>query len=580
MPDVTINVKAVDNATGVLRGVANFVGGAFQFAFGGLLRDGILAATDALRDLTLGSVGAASSLSESLNKVNVVFGEAADEVIRFADNAALGLGQSRAQALEAAGTYGNLLTSIGLLPDAAADMSISLVTLASDLASFNNASPTETLLALRSALTGEFEPMRRFGAALSAASVEAKALELGLAATTEEITPAIKAQAAYALILEQTTNAQGDFARTSEGLANSQRTLSAVWQDLKATIGQAVVPALEGLIQGVIMPAIPTVQAFAQNFSQGFGQQIPAAVAQVQAAAKPVFDFLIGALPQVSEALAPVREAVLNVAAAFAESMPRIQQYVADMAAFVMAQVNQLSPQLIENISTTLNQLAIFWENHGETIMAVVNFAFRTIATTVGVVLNSLTSVIAAALQLINGDFEGAWTTIVDMVRTNWEMILSIVGTNLDAFMATWRGNWELAKTIVVTIWNQIVEAVRATIARFVEIGSGIIDGIISGIRGAVGRLVDAAIAAALSALAGAKAALGIESPSKVFAGIGANMMEGMAQGITQNAGKPVGAVQAVSNATTNQYGSNTYNFYGVQADMEWAYLRAQAGSY
>jgi hypothetical protein len=55
--------------------------------------------------------------------------------------------------------------------------------------------------------------------------------------------------------------------------------------------------------------------------------------------------------------------------------------------------------------------------------------------------------------------------------------------------------------------------------------------------------------------------------------------MAGMAQGISGNADQPIGAVRAVSNATTNNSGGNTYNYYGVLGDMDMAYQSARAGA-
>lgn len=188
------------------------------------------------------AVNAASDLEESINKVGVVFGESAQEVLDWSKTSATAMGQSQHAALEAAGTFGNLFTSMGVGRDQAADLSTELVQLASDLASFNNVSPEEALIALRSGIVGEIEPLRRFGVSLSAAAVESKALEMGLAATSKELTEQDKILARYELILQQTANAQGDFARTSDGLANQQRIFAANMQNAAATIGQAFAP--------------------------------------------------------------------------------------------------------------------------------------------------------------------------------------------------------------------------------------------------------------------------------------------------------------------------------------------------
>ena len=190
----------------------------------------------------------ASSYAESLNKINVVFETSAKVIEDWSKDAAKNLGMSQQAALEAAGTYGNLFTAQGMGVDKAADMSMALVQLAADLASFNNAAPEEVLLALRSGLSGEIEPLKKFGIAMNEATMKAKAMELGLGDNIQALSEAEKIQVRYAIILDQTAKAQGDFARTSEGLANQLRTLKGNWGDTLKILGEKLVPIVEKML--------------------------------------------------------------------------------------------------------------------------------------------------------------------------------------------------------------------------------------------------------------------------------------------------------------------------------------------
>lgn len=203
------------------------------------------------------AVEGASDTEESLNKVRVVFDETAGEIEDFAKDSAKNLGLSQQAALEAAGSFGNLFDSLGLARPEATKMSKEVLTLAADLASFNNIDPTEALEKLQSGLVGQAKPLRELGVNISEAAVQAKALQLGLGGVGRELTEAEKVTARYALIVEQTKNAQGDFARTSDGLANSQRIAKAEMDDLAAEMGKALLPImaegtkiLKGLIEG------------------------------------------------------------------------------------------------------------------------------------------------------------------------------------------------------------------------------------------------------------------------------------------------------------------------------------------
>lgn len=226
---------------GAGRSLSGLTAGVSTFALGATAAVGTLAAgVAAVRNFA----SAASDMAETQSKVGVVFGESAEAVRRWSEDSARAMGLSQQKALEAAATVGNFAQALGVARDAAAPMSQAIVQLAGDLASFNNASPEDTLIALRSGLAGETEPMRRLGVAINATTVEAKALEMGFERVNGALTEGAKVQARYALIMEQTKSAQGDFARTSDGLANQQRTLTANFEDLRAKLGAGVTPAL------------------------------------------------------------------------------------------------------------------------------------------------------------------------------------------------------------------------------------------------------------------------------------------------------------------------------------------------
>ncbi len=230
---------------------ATAAGAAFAVKYG---RDAILAASD---------------LAETVSKVGVIFGDSAKQVEAFAQEAATTLGQSQKQALDAAATFAVFGKSAGLAGDDLVKFSTDFTTLASDLASFNNTSPEEAILAIGSALRGEAEPLRRYGVLLDDASLRQAALELGIISTTKNaLTPQQKVLAAQELIFRQTGDAQGDFARTSDGLANSQRILAAQLDNVKTTIGTALLPIATELFGEFSRRLIPAVQGFADTFQE------------------------------------------------------------------------------------------------------------------------------------------------------------------------------------------------------------------------------------------------------------------------------------------------------------------------
>lgn len=213
------------------------------------------------------SIKLASDLNESLNKTKVVFGQASKTVTDFASTAAESFGISERSALEAAANFGNLAQSAGIAEAASADMSVKLVQLAADLASFNNVDPSVALEKLQAGLAGEARPLREFGVFISEARVQTEAYRSGIAKVGQELTDAQKVQARYNIIFQDTSKAQGDFARTvGESLPNQIRVFKAELEDTGAELGKAFLPLMTNLLS-VAKDIIPVLKFLATNLS-------------------------------------------------------------------------------------------------------------------------------------------------------------------------------------------------------------------------------------------------------------------------------------------------------------------------
>lgn len=211
-----------------------------------------IAAAFAAREIirfTKQTIDAASDLNETLSKSQQIFGDASKAVEEFASNSAKQFGMSKQTAIDAAASFGVFGKSAGLTGKDLSTFSTDLVALSADLASFGNTTPEEAALALGAALRGEAEPIRRFGVLLDDATLRQEALSMGIINNTKQaLTPQQKVLAANAAILKQTADAQGDFARTSEGAANQQRILEATFKDLQTEIGQKLLPTFNSAL--------------------------------------------------------------------------------------------------------------------------------------------------------------------------------------------------------------------------------------------------------------------------------------------------------------------------------------------
>jgi hypothetical protein len=249
------------------------------------------------------AVKAASDLGETISKVNVLFGDTAKDIERFAEGAAKSLGQTKQQALDAAATFATFGRSAGLSGKDLATFSTDFVKLASDLASFNNTSPEQAINAIGSALRGEAEPLRQYGVLLDDASLKQAALELGIISTTKNaLTPQQKVLAAQALIYKQTSAAQGDFERTSDGLANKTRILTAQLENAKVTIGEALLPIVLELATLFSEKVIPIVEKVAGAFGSkkdGLDGTLTTLADGIKGFVQPIFEGLRSAFDKI-----------------------------------------------------------------------------------------------------------------------------------------------------------------------------------------------------------------------------------------------------------------------------------------
>jgi hypothetical protein len=210
---------------------------------------------DLTRNITLpvvalggASVKLASDFNESLNKVQVSFGDSSKSVEDFAKTTLESFGIARGSALEMAALFGDMGTSLGMSQQEAANMATSLVGLAGDLASFKNVQIEVAQTALAGIFTGETESLKKLGIMTTEATLKNNEYFLSLGKSFSELTQLEKIQIRYAEVLRQSTNAVGDFERTSEGFANQMRMLQESMKETGEEIGQKLIPFAQKLI--------------------------------------------------------------------------------------------------------------------------------------------------------------------------------------------------------------------------------------------------------------------------------------------------------------------------------------------
>lgn len=621
-----------------------------------------------LKDAT----SAASDLNETLSKTGQIFGaDMLPELKSFAEGAAASMGQTQQQALDAAATFGIFGKSAGLTGTDLTGFSKELTTLASDMASFGNADIDETINAIGSGLRGEAEPLRRFGVLLSADAINARALSMGLAKTNVDMVgvaaaqmkvkeasqasqaaikkygadsdeakkagiglalaqkgiakavggtaPKLTAQqkllAVQAEIMAQTGDQQGDFGRTSQGLANQQRILAAQFENVKIKIGNVFLPMLTKVFQALNRYLIPAIEWVGTAISSAFKSK---AMQDFIVRARAVFTTLV---EKVGEFIAKFRKAGESKAMASLTSAGELLRTVfTKISEFVtttlLPSLKEIGGIIATNVVPIFNTLAAYFT--GTLLPAFASFAgFITdqilprILDLYGVIYRSLIPIIRAVAETVSqrivpalvamgtailGAVDKAKPFITFLVRIIAgvvgfaakilgfliPIILKLAGPIFSFLIKIivkvigwvgkilgWVGQFgnklldsgamvtDFAKTVgtkigdVVQFFKDLPGKIGSAIGGLGKLlyqkGKDVVNGLLDGagsILPSIGRFF-------LDKLPGwmqgpFKKALGINSPSKVFAGYGKNVGQGFVKGLESQGSSIRSAVQGM----------------------------------
>lgn len=220
-------------------GGAKKLGGSMKAALGGI---GAAVAGVGIAQLGMDMVNVASDIAESTSKVETLFGKFSDSATDAAEKSAAAMGISKAEYLAAVGNIGAVDRAMGTNQKEASKLANEYVKLSADLGSFNNASSAEVQEALTASIAGEYEQLKKYGIVVNDNTLATEAARIGMKKSGATWDSAQKRQLSYNIIMKSTKAAQGDFARTSGGLANQTKILKAKFTDLKGTLGAKLLP--------------------------------------------------------------------------------------------------------------------------------------------------------------------------------------------------------------------------------------------------------------------------------------------------------------------------------------------------
>jgi hypothetical protein len=513
------------------------------------------------------SIKAASDLDESINAVSVAYGDAADAVLAIGDNSALAMGVSQTAFNEAAVRFSAFAERVvgdggdvaGFVKEASQR--------ATDFASVFNIDVAEALRVFQSGLAGEAEPLKRFGINLLQSEVNAYAMANGIGEVGRELTETEKVQARYGLLLQSTEKTAGDFANTSSGMANSQRILQASFANLTAEIGSSLTPVVATLFQALepiafavmpmiaevietkVAPALQKVVDAFMEFSIGIsesGFSFNFFMGQLSESAGVGIDkvaaFFTGeGLTKLLTGFAEMRTTVIN---AFIKIIPLLVTAIMDILPAIIDSLASMIPELldsaVETFTALVDAVALVLPN---LIMALLKMLPDILDTIVGLLpslidagMKLFTGLLDALILVVPNILEGiidAIPQIVDAIVRALPQILAAAFTLFTAIVsAVIKATPDIIDAIIKLI-PQIVTALLDNIPKLVDAGFQLIKGLAKGMLDAIPRLLGDVVGAIGRTLTnGVNAVFQIKSPSRVFYGIGENVVKGLQDGI------------------------------------------------
>jgi uncharacterized protein YoxC len=469
---------------------------------------------------------AASDLEETMSKTSVLFGKNSKEVVAFSKNAAKSFGQSKQQALNAASTFATFGKAAGVAGKDLVKFSTDFVGLASDLASFNNTSPEQAINAIGSALRGEAEPLRAYGVLLNDATLKNAALELGLISTTKNaLTPQQKVLAAQKVIYEQTTAAQGDFARTSDGLANSTRILEAEQANLNANIGQTFLPIMKQVnsIMMVAVEAFTSLPDPVQKIAVGLGLvvavggplvvllgSIKTAMVALQISTISLTT-VMSALPFVAVGLAivllithfdDISKAVEKVWEAVSKWFGKVYEDIKDFVGKAIDWLKENWPKILAVLTGPFGLFVKWLVDNKDDILQKAKDIYNTVKDWLGENWSKILAILTGPFGLLIAFFVKYKDEIVTKISEIWEAVKTKTVEWLDQIVAAVIEVWtavsdfvlgavELIRDGIVKKWNTIVADVQRVFDALKKSVKVIWDNIVDGAADFVTRVIE-----------------------------------------------------------------------------------------
>jgi hypothetical protein len=197
-----------------------------------------VAAAAALGAIGVKAIAAAGDAAEVRNMFEAVFKDSATSAEQWAEEFSDTVGRSVIETMETMASFQDTFVPLQFDRTEAAELSKILTELSADIASFKNTTDEEASMAIQSALVGNHEAVRKYGIVITEASLEQELFNMGIEKSVQNASTQEKVMARLNIIMNSTTDAQGDATKTAGTYANQMRALKGHISDVMAEAGQ------------------------------------------------------------------------------------------------------------------------------------------------------------------------------------------------------------------------------------------------------------------------------------------------------------------------------------------------------
>lgn len=509
-------MAAEDRATNVLNKVGGSVAG-LAGVVGKTLVAGLAAGGVAAGTFIAKAISAGSDAEEMVSKFNAVFGDVAGEFEQKFDAMGNDINRNRFELMEWASTLQDTFVPMGFARDEAAQMSLEMTALAVDVASFNNTLEADTVRDFQSALVGNHETVRKYGIVITQTTLDQKLMEMGIKDGIAAATEQQKVMARQALIMEGTSDAHGDAAKTAGSWANQMRGLQATLSETFTEIGSKLLPVFTPLLQrfaemaknaapavialfeNKLIPAIESIVNLVQMLISGdfqggiFGltedHPLIGFFLGIRENAIRFWDFITGLdLGGVFKRFlggsgGQLRDFFQNLATKIMPKVLEVKQKISDWweqhgpgiqesAGRIFGKIREVFTQIAEDAIPfflgIIDKVTLWFEENGplieeflaklaelweNNIGPAILSFWEAVKPVLGALVDTILGIAKVVMQIFTGDWAGAWETVKEIFSGAWEAIKEFAKNAIDGILKLFGGNLEQFITDWTDIW-------------------------------------------------------------------------------------------------------------------------------